>query len=468
MKRDVIDVEKTYCNPIPLPDYPIGRDCLLTDTPFRCDYRETADPTVLWEDGKWYLYPSCGMAYWTEDFTTWHHQPMEPYDCGYAPTVVKHRGRFYLTASGAPLYVSDSPLGPFHERGRFLRPNGEEYACGDPMLFSDEDGRLYLYGGCGGGITGAELDAADPRRMLTDPQTMFTMDTANHPWERIGDYNQDPSYSWTEGAWLHRQGDTYYLIYSAPGTQWATYAMGAYKSYSPLGPWEYMESSPFLSRRHGIVRATGHGCVVKGPCDTLWVFYTCLVGYGGMFERRCGFDALGFDENGDIVAAPSEIPQWIPGYISDPHCGNNAGLLPLTQHARVCESSAAAGRDGLYACDDSLLTWWQPAADDPAPTLTVDLSDHGLTVRAMRLMWRDVGLDVKRGVMPGPFRYRVEALSMDGEWVSVLDRTDNAEDLLIDYRPLQTMKATKVRLCVTGHPVGIQPGVMNFTVFGHS
>ena len=71
------------------------------------DYRETADPTVIYEDGKWYLYPSCGMAYWTEDFCTWNHAKIEPYDCGYAPTVVKHKGKFYLCACGSPLYVSD-------------------------------------------------------------------------------------------------------------------------------------------------------------------------------------------------------------------------------------------------------------------------------------------------------------------------------------------------------------------------
>jgi len=462
----VIDVTKTYCNPIPLPEYPIGRDCLRPDLHHRCDYRETADPTVLWEDGKWYLYPSCGMVYWTEDFVTWHHVRMEPYDCGYAPTVVKHRGRFYLTASGAPLYVADSPLGPFQQRGWFRLPNGDGYSCGDPMLFSDDDGRLYLYSGCGGGIRGVELDADDPLQLLTEPLVMFDMDTVNHPWERIGDWNADGSYSWTEGAWMHKHGDTYYLTYSAPGTQWSTYAMGAYKSHTPLGPWEYMESSPFLTRRYGIVRATGHGCVVEGPRDTLWVFYTCLVGYGGDFERRCGFDALGFDEHGDIVAAPSEIPQWIPGYKDDPHRGNDAGLLPLTQHGAVGASSAVSGRDALYACDDSLLTWWQPKADDPDPTLTVHLSGKDLMIASMRLMWRDVGLDAKGGVMPGAFQYRVEARSPEGEWVCVLDRTDNRTDMLIDYQPLIPMYATAVRLRVTGHPEGIEPGVMNFTVFG--
>ena len=57
-----IDVTKTYCNPIPLPDYPLGRNCFNTGWKHRADFRETADPTVIYEDVKWYLYPSCGMV----------------------------------------------------------------------------------------------------------------------------------------------------------------------------------------------------------------------------------------------------------------------------------------------------------------------------------------------------------------------------------------------------------------------
>ena len=76
-------------------------------------------------------------------------------------------------------------------------------------------------------------------------------------------------------------------------------------------------------------------------------------------------------------------------------------------------------------------------------------------------------MSIKDGILPGPFRYKVEALSMDGEWVCVLDKADNQADMLIDYLPLKQMRAKKVRLSVTGHPENIEPGVINFTVFGN-
>jgi len=391
---------------------------------------------------------------------------MEPYDIGYAPTVVKHKGKYLLTASGSDLYVSDCPKGPFKSIGAFRTPSGEEYRACDPMLFSDDDGRLYLYSGCAA-IRGAELDSDDPTRLIRENAVMFEMNTAEHLWERIGDMNEDPSYSWMEGAWMYKRNDIYYLTYSAPGTQWATYAMGAYKSRSPLGPWEYMTTSPFLIKTHGLVRGTGHGCLVDGPNGTVWAFYTCCMCYGGDFERRIGYDPIGFDEDGNIIKkTPTDIPQWAPGVRSEPHLDNSAGLLPLTQHKACSASSCAPGRDALYAVDDSMLSWWQPAEDDPLPSLAVKLSNHAMEVRSIRIIWRDVGLNIKKNYLPGPFGYTVDALTEDGEWVCVLDKSDNSVDMTVEYSPVLPVRASSVRINIISSPEHIAPGLVNFTVFG--
>ena len=456
---------KTYCNPLSVPDYPIGRRVPNEVGKFPA-WRELADPTVIYEDGVWYLYPSCGMVWWSKDFVTWRHRRMEPYDCGYAPTVVKHRGRFWLLASGSDLYVSDSPLGPFKKIGPLRAPDGAEVRVGDPMLFSDDDGRLYLYFGCGWMISGVELDAADPTRLLADPATMFEADLAAHPWERMGACNTDPNYSWVEGAWMFKRGGVYYLTYAAPGTQWPSYGMGAYKGPSPLGPWEYMRTTPFLTGRTGLVTGPGHGCLVQGPGDSVWAFYTCCVCHHYAFERRIGMDRIRFGADGDILpATATETPQPAPGADD-----GEPGWLPLNRLAgRSVATSCAPGRDAVYATDGSMLTWWQPAADDPAPSVTTFCAFHGVPVpvAAVRVVWRDVGLDPAHGVLPGPFGYRVEAETAPGEWISVLDRFDSREDLLCDYRALPApVRVLRVRLVVTSHPQGIEPGVIDFTAFG--
>lgn len=459
------DYTKTYCNPLPIPDYPIGRRCLGDES--IPDFRELADPTVLYYEGKWYLYPSCGMAWVSGDFINWEHIRIDPYDFGYAPTVVYHRGKFYMTACLADVRVSDSPLGPFEPIGAFTLPGGE--VCGeiyDPMMFSDDDGRLYLYFGSGGQISGAELDPEDVTRLITEPVVLIDYDPS-HEWERIGDWNEDASYSWIEGAWMYKKNGTYYLTYAAPGTEWRTYAMGAYKGSSPLGHFEYMKTSPFLHQKYGLVKGPGHGCLVDGPGGTTWAFFTCLVCYCHEFERRIGMDPIGFDENGDIIIKEAtETPQWAPGVTERPEISNGAGLLPLTSHRKASASSSAPGRDPIYAVDDSMLTWWEGAPGDPQPTLTVKLADCGFVIESCRIVWRDVGLDVSRGVLPGAFGYKVEAMSMDGEWVCVSDRTDNTKDMLIDYFTVTEMRAKELRLTVTSSPNGITPGVINFCVFG--
>jgi hypothetical protein len=68
------------------------------------------------------------------------------------------------------------------------------------------------------------------------------------------------------------------------------------------------------------------------------------------------------------------------------------------------------------------------------------------TIRAVRIAWRDIGLDSNRGVLPGPYRYRVELETSAGKWQMVLDRTASDEDLLVDYRELEPIVASRVRL----------------------
>ncbi|MHB0938176.1 MAG: family 43 glycosylhydrolase [Armatimonadota bacterium] len=466
----------TYCNPIPLPNYPRGRACRDKSEGWgwrnngrAVDFRETADPSVLFHDGKWYLYPSCGMAWVSEDFCSWRHAPMNLDDVGYAPTIMEHKGTFYLTASGHPtLYRADNPLGPWEHAGTITDPDGEPLPnFADPMYFADDDGRVYLYWGCGGaGILGAEMDSDNPARALTPTQLLIAYNP-DHVWERYGPFNEDPSISWMEGAWMFKSGVTYYLTYTSPGTQFPTYGMGVYTSASPLGPFTYAPCNPFLIDTEGLVQGPGHGCLVRGPRDTVWVFYTCLVGYHHNFERRIGFDPAGFDADGNLyVKGASEWPQWAPGLLPNPAESNDTGWLPLCVMKGTRASSEAPGRTTLYAVDNNIRTWWQPADGDDAPWLEVRF-DASYTVHACRLVWAEPGLDYDNGAVPGPFKYRVEIKEKDEDaWQVVVDKTGNQTDLLIDYTAFPAREACSARLVITGWPRGIRPGVVDFQLFG--
>ena len=157
--------EKTFCNPISLPDYayagkdwgflseflPVtgrwaGHDAKF-DAPVR-SYRSLSDPDVMFYDGKWYLYASADCCYSSADMVSWKRHDIIPhrfcaegltkegreltahekrlYEIGVALTAVPFRGKIYMTHSSTnAIWVSDTPYGPFEKVGAFERPSKE-------------------------------------------------------------------------------------------------------------------------------------------------------------------------------------------------------------------------------------------------------------------------------------------------------------------------------------------------------
>ena len=272
---------------------------------------------------------------------------------------------------------------------------------------------------------------------------------------------------------MHKIGDRYYLLYSGSGTEFSTYACGiAISDEGPLSGFRPQKNhDPLTYKRHGLVRGAGHGCIVDGPGGTLWTFYTNTFCYNHMYERRISMDVLGIDEDGELYCpAATETPQFAPGVLAHPENGNDAGWYPLTFMQRPRASSCAPGRDALYASDESTLTWWQPAQGDEAPTLTFRLGDATrYSIHAVRLIWRDIGMETLDGVTAGAFRYVVEYAPEKGAetWEMLIDASENTEDLCIDYRETEPSKAYAVRLRILGCPEGITPGLVSLTAFGN-
>jgi len=462
-----MNFKKTYCNPIKIENYPRGYELP--------SHRSLADPSVLFCNGKWYMYPSYEMAYVSEDFINWEHHKINPCDIGYAPTVVEHRGKIYLYGRDRNLYVSDNPLGPFKNLGIIEFDDGTPLnASIDPMIFSDDDGRVYIYysivisndNRVDVSIWGTELDADNLTRAIGKEKCLIKFDNT-HKWECYGARNQNTSLSWIEGVWMLKRNGRYYLTYSACGTQYGTYATGAY--YSDKGPLEgfiYQKHNPICNRSHGLVAGGGHGCIVEGPNDTLWAFYTCPANYTHMFERRVSMDPVAINEDGEImVLKNTDSPQWAPGEKKNPYFENDTGLFPLTYSEKAYATSSEPGRDALYACDESMLTWWQPKAEDNEKILTVSLG--GLyAVSSARVIWREVGLDYENGIFPGAFRYKIEVSTDEKTWKTVVDKSENTKDYLIDYEAFDTADAAWARLVICDAPKIIEAGVISFTVFG--
>ena len=178
-------------------------------------------------------------------------------------------------------------------------------------------------------------------------------------------------------------------------------------------------------------------------------------------------DLVAVDENGELYCphGVTDTPQYAPGACADPVNGVfRPQLLSLTGKVRPTVSSAKEGRDGLYATDESALTFWEPDINDKTPTLICDLSAT-FYAAAVRIFWRENGLDYSGGVLPGPIGWLLEGLD-GGEWITLADNRNPAEEKNIDYKVFPIKKCSSVRLTITDHPRGIHPGIIDFAVFG--
>ncbi|MBO7329941.1 MAG: hypothetical protein J6W00_14360 [Lentisphaeria bacterium] len=124
MKNDI------WCNPLPLENYPLGmlapgRRPVSEKAADNYvgkirDFRELADPEVLYDDGKWYIFPSAGDAYVSCDLVHWEFRKItfaNGEKLGYAPTITKCRGQYLLSSSWPfagkmEILTAPDPLGP--------------------------------------------------------------------------------------------------------------------------------------------------------------------------------------------------------------------------------------------------------------------------------------------------------------------------------------------------------------------
>jgi hypothetical protein len=446
----------------------------------------SGDVTVIREQGKYYMFCTGGGAWISDDMLNWSFQRVE--NVSIAPHVAKFNGSFYMCGNDCPVYKADNPLGPYTSIGEWKNTpdvKGGWNGAFDVDIFVDDDNKPYLYypGRGVSGIYVVSLDSNDLSRFAGPVKHLFGFNS-DHIWERYGEMNEYSDVAWIEGPWLQKHNSTYYLQYSASGTQWKTYAEGYYTSKSPIGPFTYAPNNPLLRKTDGIVTGPAHGCIVEGPDGNLWQFYTIVLSNppGG---RRIGMDRITFDKDGNMSVTVTETPQWGPNVITDPSKGNS-GSIPVTinkvrsMNALSHVSSEQPGRDAAYAVDNSSGTWWEPAPTDTLPTLTIELSPATrfdvvqlFTVDAARLLFksgrRGFGMSPAATASINPtdvYKYRID-VSMDGKtYIQALDQTKNTISRNTIFEEIPPVKCRFVRLTITNWQRNTPLGIIEFTVFG--
>jgi len=226
----------------------------------------------------------------------------------WAPELYEHEGKFYLFYSAdwrenpnnelenfmIGVAVSDTPTGPYTDL--YNRPI---FDPGYPIIDANvwfEDGKVYLYYSrvCyknpveselaewarnqglfdeieESWIYGVEMKPdfsgviGEPVLLLRPP---VTMDDPQTEWESrsvtLGEVNR----RWTEGSYIFKNDDVYYMMYSANFYGGEHYAVGYGTSDHPLGPFTKAANNPVLEKntdKGGIVTGTGHNSVTWSP-----------------------------------------------------------------------------------------------------------------------------------------------------------------------------------------------------------
>ncbi|MEV0388547.1 family 43 glycosylhydrolase [Nonomuraea sp. NPDC050643] len=272
-----------------------------------------ADPHLAAFDGRYYLYPttdgyagwrgtyykafsSADLVNWTDHGVILDHGPDVSWadDSAWAPAVATRDGRYYLYFSGGRatgdttkqlgVAVAASPTGPFRDAlGRPLVAGGR-VAGGqaiDPMVFTDDDGRSYLYWGQG---------VARVVRLNAD---MVSYDPAQVRVITPAGYNEAP--------FVFKRDGTYYFMWSENDTRSEDYRVAYATGAGPLGPWT-PRGVVLRKRLEAGVKGTGHHSVVRAPGTDVWhiAYHRFAVPAGDGTNRETTIDRMEFNADGTI------------------------------------------------------------------------------------------------------------------------------------------------------------------------
>jgi beta-xylosidase len=334
---------------------------------------EFGDPYILDNgDGTYYMYGTGGGAkdgfatYSSSDLVNWKFEG-QIYTGNtdsswnekwfWAPEVYKRNDKYYLFFSAQwkenptneeenfmiGVAVSDSPTGPFKDL--YDRPIfNPGYPIIDANVFVDDDGTNYLYYSRAcykhpvesevaqwarekgwydeieeSWVYGVELKPdfsgiiGEPKLLLRPP---VSMDNEQAEWESRSVTSHEINRRWTEGSFLFKKNNVYYMMYSANYYAGKNYAVGYATGNNPLGPFTKAENNPVLQKnvaQGGEVTGTGHNMVLfSEDSSKMYCVYHGRTKASGQ-NRVVFIDEMQIEKDGKLVVnGPSTTEKPLP------------------------------------------------------------------------------------------------------------------------------------------------------------
>jgi xylan 1,4-beta-xylosidase len=463
----------TYCNPVNI-DYGYTP---IPDFATRGHHRTTADPVITLFKDKYFLFSTNQWGYWwSEDMSSWNFVPRkflkpwhEVYDELCAPGILILGDTFLVIGSthgtDFPLWMSTDPVTDSWTEA----VNEFQGAAWDPAFFKDDDGRIYLYYGSSNyyPIYGTELDRKTLQPM-GERLALISLQDSIHGWERFGEY-ADNTYldPFIEGAWMNKYNGKYYLQYAAPGTEFSGYADGVYVGSGPLGPFVYQEHNPFSYKPGGFVKGAGHGATFQDRYDHWWHVSTVVVGVKNNFERRIGIWPAAFDEDDMLYTNTSygDYPHYLPDAQIDYDQSLFTGWMLLNYHKPVRVSSTLGGYYANNAVDEDIKTYWSAETGEAGEWFQTDLGELS-KIRAVQVNFADQDADCLGKPTSFFHQYRILGSADEKNWFTVIDKSENREDVPHDYVQLDSCVEARYLKIINYHMPTGKFALSGFRIFG--
>ncbi|MEZ0004862.1 xylan 1,4-beta-xylosidase [Flavobacterium sp. 28YEA47A] len=467
--------QKTYCNPINI-DYGY---CPIPNFVTQGKHRATADPVITNFKGEYYLFSTNQWGYWhSSDMLDWKfisRKFLRPehkvYDELCAPSLSFVNDTLLVIGSTHtkefPLWMSKNPK---TDDWKELVHKSEAGAW-DPQIFWDkEKDEVYMYYGSSNlyPLYGVKLN-----RKTFQPEgervPVLALNDDEHGWERFGEYNDNTFLQpFTEGAFMTKYKNKYYLQYGAPGTEFSGYADGVYVGSNPLGPFEYQSHNPFSYKPGGFARGAGHGATYQDTNNDYWHVSTIVISTKNNFERRIGIWPAGFDEDNVLYSntAYGDYPTFLPSQKKNHLDANFSGWMLLNYNKPVQVSSTLGGFQPNFSNDEDIKTYWSAKTAAKGEYLISDLGEKS-TINAIQINYadQDVELMGKPETTTG-HKYIIYSSNDGKNWKIAVDKSKNTKDVPHDYIELEKpVIARYLKLENIQMPTG-KFAISGFRVFG--
>ncbi|MFF3935224.1 family 43 glycosylhydrolase [Streptomyces phaeofaciens] len=248
----------------------------------------TTDGFEGWSGTQFKAYSSTDLVHWTDHGVILDLGPDVSWadSRAWAPTIAEKDGTYYFyfcADASIGVAVSDSPTGPFEDAlGQpLLKAGTYSGQMIDPAVFTDDDGRSYLYWGNGHAYV-VPLD-----------DDMVSFDAS-----KITDMT--PS-GYNEGTFVVKRKGTYYFMWSENDTRDENYRVAYATGPSPTGPWT--KRGVILEKDLSLgIKGPGHHSVVQVPGTDDWyvAYHRFAIPGGDGTHRETTVDKLEFDADGLI------------------------------------------------------------------------------------------------------------------------------------------------------------------------